>query len=121
MHLTVEPHKRLAGPLAEMVRRLRTGRSWTLDELAARSGISRRLIVQVEQGEANPSIGTFVVGNQTPNAPAGPPVTYTVDANAFVPLAAGLPDCSPSNMQTSLTVTPGGSVTTATIAFTGCN
>jgi len=69
---------------------------------------------------SNPSIGTFVVGNQTPNAPAGPPVTYTVDANAFVPLAAGLPDCSPSNMQTSLTVTPGTPATSATLAFTGC-
>jgi len=69
---------------------------------------------------SNPSVGAFVVGNQTPNAPAGPPVTYTVDANAFVPGKAGLPDCSPSNMQTSLTVTPGGTVTTATLAFTSC-
>jgi len=69
---------------------------------------------------SNPSVGAFVVGNQAPNAPAGPPVTYTVDANAFVPLTAGLPDCNPSNMQTSLTVTPGTPATSATLAFTGC-
>ena len=76
---------------------------------------------------SNPSVGTFVVGNQTPNAPAGPPVTYTVDANAFVPLTAGQPDCTASNVQTSqdasnnpLTVTAGGSVTSATLVFTGC-
>ena len=35
-------------------------RSWTLDDLAARSGVSRRLVVQIEQGEANPSIGTLL-------------------------------------------------------------
>ena len=28
--------------------------------LAARSGVSRRLVVQIEQGEANPSIGTLL-------------------------------------------------------------
>jgi transcriptional regulator with XRE-family HTH domain len=46
--------------LAEAVRRFRTACSWTLDELAARSGVSRRLVVQIEQGEANPSIGTLL-------------------------------------------------------------
>ena len=29
-------------------------------KLAARSGVSRRLVVQIEQGEANPSIGTLL-------------------------------------------------------------
>jgi transcriptional regulator with XRE-family HTH domain len=42
------------------VRRFRAARSWTLDDLAARSGVSRRLVVQIEQGEANPSIGTLL-------------------------------------------------------------
>jgi hypothetical protein len=77
---------------------------------------------------SNPSVGTFISGGpQIPNAPATGSVNYTVDANAFVPLTAGLPDCSPSNMQTSqdvstaiLTVTPGVSVTSATLAFTSC-
>ncbi len=46
--------------LAKAVRRFRGARSWTLDELAARSGVSRRLIVQIEQCGANPSIGTLL-------------------------------------------------------------
>jgi transcriptional regulator with XRE-family HTH domain len=55
-----EEHKRAAVPIAHAVRRLRSARSWTLDELAARSGISRRLVVQIEQAQANPSIGTLL-------------------------------------------------------------
>jgi transcriptional regulator with XRE-family HTH domain len=51
---------RVAVPIAQAVRRLRTTRSWTLDELAARSGLSRRLIVQIEQAQANPSVGTLL-------------------------------------------------------------
>jgi transcriptional regulator with XRE-family HTH domain len=63
MHSAVpaqEDHKRAAVSIALAVRRLRSARSWTLDELAARSGISRRLIVQIEQAQANPSIGTLL-------------------------------------------------------------
>src|SRR3972149_8680109 len=52
--------QRVSRSLAEAVRRFRAARSWTLDELAARSGVTRRLIVQIEQGEANPSIGTLL-------------------------------------------------------------
>jgi transcriptional regulator with XRE-family HTH domain len=55
-----EDHTRAAVPIALAVRRLRSARSWTLDELAARSGISRRLVVQIEQAQANPSIGTLL-------------------------------------------------------------
>ena len=54
-------------------------------------------------------------------------VNYTIDANAFAPGSAGQSDCSPSNLQTSLTsnnatlsVTPGTSATAATLDFTGC-
>jgi transcriptional regulator with XRE-family HTH domain len=52
--------QRVSRSLAEAVRRFRTARSWTLDDLAARSGVSRRLVVQIEQGEANPSVGTLL-------------------------------------------------------------
>jgi hypothetical protein len=77
---------------------------------------------------ANPSIGTFNSnGNQTPAVPASGSANYTIDANAFLPESAGLSDCSPSNLQTSMTntnatlsVTPGTSATAATLAFTGC-
>jgi transcriptional regulator with XRE-family HTH domain len=47
-------------PIARAVRRLRAERGWTLDDLASRSGISRRLIVQIEQAQANPSVGTLL-------------------------------------------------------------
>jgi len=62
-----------------------------------------------------------------PAAPASGPVNYTVDGLAFVSGGGGTLDCSPSDMQTSststntsLTVTPGTSVTAATLMFTGC-
>jgi transcriptional regulator with XRE-family HTH domain len=55
-----EESNRVAVTIAQAVHRLRTERSWTLNELAARSGISRRLIVQMEQAQANPSIGTLL-------------------------------------------------------------
>jgi transcriptional regulator with XRE-family HTH domain len=55
-----EEYNRVAVTIAQAVHRLRTERSWTLNELAARSGISRRLIVQMEQAQANPSIGTLL-------------------------------------------------------------
>lgn len=77
---------------------------------------------------ANPSVGTFSTsGAQSPAAPATGSVGYTMDAVAFVSGGAGTLDCSPSDLQTSstttntpLTVTPGTSMTAATLAFTGC-
>ena len=44
--------------------RIRAGRhalKWTLDEVAAQSGVSRRMIVTVEKGEANPSVATLLL------------------------------------------------------------
>lgn len=44
-------------------RRVRDGRSergWTLDQLAERSGVSRRMIVNVESGTSNASIATLL-------------------------------------------------------------
>src|SRR5215469_18939510 len=42
------------------VRQGRSSRGWTLDQLAERSGVSRRMLVNVEQGSANPSIATLL-------------------------------------------------------------
>ena len=42
------------------VRQGRTSRGWTLDQLAERSGVSRRMLVSIEQGSANPSIATLL-------------------------------------------------------------
>lgn len=45
--------------VARNVRETRTERGWTLDQLANRSGVSRGMVVQIEQGRTNPSIGTL--------------------------------------------------------------
>jgi transcriptional regulator with XRE-family HTH domain len=42
------------------VRQGRGSRGWTLDRLAERSGVSRRMLVSIEQGSANPSIATLL-------------------------------------------------------------
>lgn len=50
----------LADAIGGRVRAERRARGWTLDQLAASAGVSRRMVVNVEQGEANPSIGTLL-------------------------------------------------------------
>ena len=42
------------------VRETRSDRGWTLDQLAERSGVSRRMIVNVEAGTSNASIATML-------------------------------------------------------------
>lgn len=49
----------LTASVAEHVRSLRTGRGWSLDELAGRSGVSKGMVVQIEAARTNPSIGTL--------------------------------------------------------------
>ena len=46
--------------VGERVRGHRSERGWTLDDLAARSGVSRRMVVSIEQGVGNPSIATLL-------------------------------------------------------------
>jgi transcriptional regulator with XRE-family HTH domain len=50
----------LATAIGERVRQERTARQWTLDQLAAAAGVSRRMVVNVEQGSANPSVGILL-------------------------------------------------------------
>lgn len=45
---------------ARVIRGLREQRQWTLDHAAARLGVSRRLIAQIEAGTANPSLSTLL-------------------------------------------------------------
>ena len=51
----------VARAIGGRVRQGRTGRGWTLDQLAERSGVSRRMLVSIEQGSANPSIATLLL------------------------------------------------------------
>jgi transcriptional regulator with XRE-family HTH domain len=53
----VDPHLRQVG---DQVRRRRSERGWTLDAAAPRLGVSRRLLVQIEVGAANPSLSSLL-------------------------------------------------------------
>jgi transcriptional regulator with XRE-family HTH domain len=46
--------------IGKRIRRSRTTHGWTLDELAERSGVSRRMVISIEHGEGNPSIATLL-------------------------------------------------------------
>lgn len=50
----------LAAAIGGRVRHERQSRGWTLDQLAEAAGVSRRMLVNVEQGAANPSVGTLL-------------------------------------------------------------
>lgn len=50
----------LALAIGARVKQERQSRRWTLDRLAEASGVSRRTLVNVEQGTANPSVGTLL-------------------------------------------------------------
>jgi len=50
----------LASAIGMRVRQERQSRRWTLDQLAEAAGVSRRMVVNVEQGAANPSVGTLL-------------------------------------------------------------
>ncbi len=51
----------VARAIGGRVKQGRNSRGWTLDQLAERSGVSRRMLVSIEQGSANPSIATLLL------------------------------------------------------------
>ncbi|MDN4615323.1 XRE family transcriptional regulator [Leifsonia sp. F6_8S_P_1B] len=50
----------LARVIGARVKQERNSRGWTLDQLAERAQVSRRMVVNVEQGSVNPSVGTLL-------------------------------------------------------------
>ncbi|MET9794800.1 helix-turn-helix domain-containing protein [Nocardiopsis alba] len=50
----------LARVIGARVKHERNARGWTLDRLAEHAGVSRRMVVNVEQGSTNPSVGTLL-------------------------------------------------------------
>ena len=50
----------LAVTIGGRVKHERQALGWTLDQLAEVAGLSRRMVVNVEQGVANPSVGTLL-------------------------------------------------------------
>ncbi len=49
----------VAAAIARNARSLRGTRGWTLDQLAGRAGLSKGMLVQIEQARTNPSIATL--------------------------------------------------------------
>lgn len=50
----------LATVIGARIKHARNSRAWTLDQLAEAAGVSRRMLVNVEQGKVNPSVGTLL-------------------------------------------------------------
>ena len=59
-NVSTDPAVAVARAIGLRVRGARTAHGWTLDQLALRSGVSRRMVVNVEQGSTNPSIATLL-------------------------------------------------------------
>lgn len=55
-----EATARLARTVGARVRQERQARGWTLDQLAEAASASRRSVINVEQGVANPSVGILL-------------------------------------------------------------
>lgn len=49
----------LIGTVARTLQGLRAQRGWSLDQLAARSGVSKGVLVALEQGRSNPNLATL--------------------------------------------------------------
>lgn len=65
----------LSGAVARILQALRAERGWSLDQLAQRSGVSKGVLVALEQGRSNPNLATLArIGDAF-----GVPVTRLVD------------------------------------------
>lgn len=54
-----DPTRAVQAAVATRIAALRKSRRLSFDQLAARCGVSKGMLVQIEQGKANPSIGTL--------------------------------------------------------------
>jgi hypothetical protein len=69
----------------------------------------------------NPTVGAFVASGTTYAAGAAGNASYAVEGQAFVPLSGGTADCTlPKQTTAPVTVSAGGTIAAATLAFTGC-
>jgi transcriptional regulator with XRE-family HTH domain len=67
----------LTRALARILQSLRAERGWSLDQLAGRSGVSKGVLVALEQGRSNPNLATLArIGDAF-----GVPVTRLVDVS----------------------------------------
>lgn len=49
----------ISGVVARTLQALRAERGWSLDQLATRSGVSKGVLVAIEQGRSNPNLATL--------------------------------------------------------------
>jgi transcriptional regulator with XRE-family HTH domain len=68
----------LASALARTLQSLRAERGWSLDHLAARSGVSKGVLVALEQARSNPNLATLARISDA----FGVPLTYLLDVPA---------------------------------------
>ncbi len=76
--------------VARTLQALRADRGWSLDQLAARSGVSKGVLVALEQGRSNPNLATLArIGDAF-----GVPVTLLVDVGGEPAIRISNPDAS---------------------------
>jgi transcriptional regulator with XRE-family HTH domain len=72
----------ISAAVARTMQAMRTERGWSLDQLAARAGVSKGVLVAIEQGKSNPSLGTLArLGDAF-----GVPVTRLVEVDDAPPV-----------------------------------
>ncbi|MDL4773417.1 MULTISPECIES: helix-turn-helix domain-containing protein [Thermomonosporaceae] len=78
----------IGGAVARTVRALRAGHGWSLDELAGRAGVSKGVLVGLEQGRGNPNLGTLIRISDA----LGVPLTRLVQVEEEPPVRIFPPD-----------------------------
>src|ERR1700729_2900160 len=77
----------LTAAVARTLQALRADRGWSLDQLASRSGVSKGVLVALEQGRSNPNLATLArIGDAF-----GVPVTRLVDVSGQPAVQASAP------------------------------
>jgi len=80
----------ITAAVARTLQALRADRGWSLDQLAARSGVSKGVLVALEQGRSNPNLATLArIGDAF-----GVPVTQLVDLGGEPAVQISSPDAS---------------------------
>ncbi len=80
----------LTSAVARTLQTLRADRGWSLDQLAARSGVSKGVLVALEQGRSNPNLATLARISDA----FGVPVTVLVDVGGEPAIRVSSPDAS---------------------------
>src|SRR5712692_3302284 len=80
----------ITAAVARTLQALRADRGWSLDQLAARSGVSKGVLVALEQGRSNPNLATLA---RIVDA-FGVPVTLLVDLGGEPAVQISSPDAS---------------------------